>query len=168
MLIFEGIIKKLALILNWAAKIAMVGMMLVVTANVVLGYIGYYIFGTYEIASFLTAFVISFALGYCTLQGGHVNVSFLLERFPEKTQKMVDIITGLLSIVISFLLCWVAASYATEMWGHGEVSGTLRLPLHPIAYGISAGLFLQGLAFIVLLFYKFYPNHDNQNKSKEV
>ena len=51
------------------------------------------IYGAYEYVCYLSVVVISFALANCAIQGGHTNVTFLLEKFSLRTQRVITIIT---------------------------------------------------------------------------
>lgn len=146
---FENIVKSAARYLDVASQAAMIGLILLIAGNVLLGNLWKPIFGAYELSTFLTAAVVSLALANCAIKGDHVSVSIVVERFSQRIQVILGIITGLLSAGFSLLLAWQTAVFATGLWQKGEVSGTLYLPLHPIAYGISLGIFVLGLVFLL-------------------
>jgi TRAP-type C4-dicarboxylate transport system permease small subunit len=52
----------------------------------------------------------------------------------EKTQTIIDICTGILSLVLFAVVSWRMAVYARTMLESGEVSMNLELPEHVIIY----------------------------------
>jgi TRAP-type C4-dicarboxylate transport system permease small subunit len=107
------------------------------------------IYGTYEYVCYLSVVVISFALANCAIQGGHTNVTFLLEKFSLKTQRIFSIITGTVIFVNFFLIMLKLIEYAQKTYLAGDVSSNLRIPLHYVVAVIAVGVLLLTL-FILL------------------
>lgn len=107
------------------------------------------IYGSYEYVCYLSVVVISFALANCAVQGGHTNVTFLLEKFSLKTQRIITIITETVIFVNFLLIMWKLAEYAQKTYLAGDVSSNLRIPLHYVVAVIVAGVLLLTL-FILL------------------
>ncbi|NLL21194.1 MAG: TRAP transporter small permease [Firmicutes bacterium] len=103
------------------------------------------IYGAYEYVCYLSVVVISFALANCAIQGGHTNVTFLLEKFSLKTQRIITIITETVIFVNFLLIMWKLAEYAQKTYLAGDVSSNLRIPLHYVVVVIVAGIFLLAL-----------------------
>lgn len=130
------------------AHVALVVMALLVCGNIVLRLFGYPILGTYEFAEFLAAVVISFSLAHCATQKGHVAIGILVERFPQRTQRLIDVTTEIITIGVFSLVIWALLDYATAKLHSGEVSMTLNLPFYPFIYGVAFGFIML---FLVLL-----------------
>ena len=107
------------------------------------------IYGAYEYVCYLSVLVISFALTDCAIQGGHTNVTFLLEKFSPKTRRIVNAITGTVIFVNFLLILWKLAEYAQKEYLTETVSSNLRIPIFYIVGVIVIGLFLLTL-FILL------------------
>lgn len=107
------------------------------------------IYGSYEYVCYLTVVVISLALANCAFQGGHTNVTFLLEKFSPKVQKFINVIAGSVIFVNFSLILWKLVEYAQKTYLAGDVSSNLRFPLCYIVAVIVLGLFL--LTLFVLL-----------------
>jgi TRAP-type C4-dicarboxylate transport system permease small subunit len=111
--------------------------------------IGYPIYGTFEIATFMTAGVIAFGLAFCGMNGAHITVYFLTDKFPPKFRKVVLVTNSFLSIFICIIIgvrCW---SYAADAQAKGEVTSALYLPTYPIIYILSISFIILALAFLV-------------------
>jgi TRAP-type C4-dicarboxylate transport system permease small subunit len=147
----DRVIQRFSLWLDWIARGTMTGILLLSIANIVSSAVWTPIFGIYEFVSFLTVLTLAFALAYCTLGGGHVHVDFLVKRFSPRTQAILDIITGILSVGLFVILAWQSALYATNMWQKGEVSLTLYWPFYIFVYCISFGCFITCLVLLVNL-----------------
>lgn len=159
---FEKSGKDLAKILYWVAGTAIVVMMLITCADVLLRFcVTLYralrweflssvkpIPGTYELVCFLGSVAVAFAMAHTSVEKGHVAVSLIVQLLPQKTQALVDIITGIFALILFSLLSWQSVLYANDLRASGEVSLTLELPFYPFVYGIS---FAAAAVCLVLL-----------------
>ena len=134
--------------LNLVAAAAVVAMMLLTCADVILRRFRHPIPGTYEIVSFLGVVAASLAMAYTTAERGHVAVDLVVQLFPKKVQRLIEIIVSLLGILLFALLSWQSLVYGMSYQKAGEVSMTLKLPLYPIIYGVALGA--AAVCFVLL------------------
>lgn len=134
------------------AQVAMVAIMLLIVGNVLLRIVWKPILGTYDIVSFLGAVLISFALANCAAQKGHVVISIVVERLPQRAQAITDSITGLFSVVIFMVISWQSIMYATKLWQDGVLSATLLVPYFPLVYGVGFGCIMISLVLLTDFF----------------
>ena len=146
--LFERISRNLAGKLFWVAGAAIVGMMLLTCADVLLRYFRKPIPGTYELVCFLGAAAVAFAMAHTSVERGHVSVSFVVELFPVKTQRIIESITTCFGLFLCGLIAWQSAAYANELRLSGEVSMTLELPFYPFVFGIG---FSAAVVCLILL-----------------
>jgi TRAP-type C4-dicarboxylate transport system permease small subunit len=149
MVYFERFVR---LVSQWCDRIAqgaVVAMMLLVSANILLRVFGKPFIGTYDWVGLIGTILIAFALGYCGIQRGHVRVEFILARFPQRVQAVVDSITGILSLGLFALAAWQSMVMGTEMWRKGDVSMTIQMPFHPFVYTIAFGCALLWLIILI-------------------
>jgi TRAP-type C4-dicarboxylate transport system permease small subunit len=144
----ERILHSLSRWLNWVAAGALAAMMLLVGVNVLLRLFGRPIWGSFEIVGFLGAVLISFALLYTTITQSHVAVDIVMSRLPQRAQAVIGRITTFLSFGVFVVIAWQSARFGMNLWQSGQVSSTLRLPLHPLLFGIA---FAFAIASVVLL-----------------
>jgi len=124
-------------------------MMFLTCADIILRLFRRPILGTYEIVGFLGAIVAGFALAQTTIERGHVAVQVVVMRFSPQTQKIIYLITHILSIVLFALLAWECVRYGNDFRASGEVSLTLRMPFYPVVYGIAFSAIVVCLVLFV-------------------
>jgi len=112
----------------------LVGMTLLTCADVVGRAFGSPIFGSVEIVGFMATLAVVMALPYTHQVNGHIGVELVVRWLPEKTQTIIDICTGIVSLLLFALVTWRMVVYAHTMQKSGEVSMNLELPEHIVIY----------------------------------
>lgn len=142
---------------NIAAIIIFLAAMLVI-ANVISRRIfNTPIVGTHDFVLFLTTAAISLSIAYCAVKDGHISISTFIERFSKTTQKVIDIVIGIISSIFLLVITWHMILYANFMRASGEVSLTIRFPHYPFVYILAIGfgmLTLVVVGKVLLLFTK--------------
>jgi len=92
---------------------------------------------------------------------GHIGVEILVRVLPEKTQTIIDICTGILSLILFAVISWRMAVYAHTMQESGEVSMNLELPEHAIIYVTAFCL----VVFTLIILKDVINNIDKLKKS---
>lgn len=146
--VYQRTVNVLVKFMYYSAGAAIIGMMLITCADVALRYFRMPIPGTYEIVSFLGAIAISFAIAHTSVEQGHVAVSFVVDKLPEKVRIGISAVTGIIGFALFAAISWQSYLYANELWASGEVSLTMKIPFYPVVYGIS---FSTGMVCLVLL-----------------
>jgi TRAP-type C4-dicarboxylate transport system permease small subunit len=98
------------------------------------------IVGALEMCSFMLAIFVLMSLAYTQQTKGHVKVSMVVSRLPERWQLILGIFTTVLSLFVMALMAW-------QGWALGirekAVTDMLRIPQWPFRLLVSvAGLFL--------------------------
>jgi len=145
---FERMVSSLAQICDRIAQVAVVAMLFLVVGNILLRIVWKPILGTYDIAGFIGAILIGFAIAYCALEKGQIQVELLVARLPERAQGIIGSITGILSLGIFSLVTWQCIVLANDMRRVGEVSMSAHISFYPYIYGIAFGC---GLLCVVIL-----------------
>jgi len=146
---FERIVHRLSQGLDRVAGWAIVALMALVIANVGLRRLGHPIPGTYEFVCFSGAIIVGLAIAYCAVQKGHIAVTMVTDRLPQRTQAVIDTVIGIISVVFIGLVTWQLGLYATSMVISGEVSPTMKMPFFIIIYLVGFGFLMLGLVFLV-------------------
>lgn len=133
---------------NVVAGAAIIIMMLLSTADVVLRLFGKPIPGTYELVGFLGTIVVSFALGFTSLEKGHIAVELVFRKLPQRAQLAIEAFTDFVSFLIFGLIAYQAFIYALDIRKSGEVSSTLQMPIYPFIFGMALGFALLCLVLI--------------------
>jgi TRAP-type C4-dicarboxylate transport system permease small subunit len=112
----------------------LVGMMFLICADVVGRAFGHPIFGSVEIVGFMATLAVVMALPYTHQVNGHIGVELVVRLLSEKAQSIMDICTGVVSLILFAIVTWRMTVYARTMQESGEVSMNLELPEHLIIY----------------------------------
>ena len=145
----ENVVRRIS---EWFDKVArgvLVIMMLVVVLNILLRAVWKPIGGTYDYVTILTGIMIPFAIAYCALQRGYPAISVLVDRFPQRTQAIIDSIVSILSIVYFAIASWQLALLGISIQQAGEVLPTLLWPFYPLLYITSLCCVLVILVLLV-------------------
>jgi TRAP-type C4-dicarboxylate transport system permease small subunit len=122
----------------------------IVVANIFArSFLGSPISGTYDYVSILTSVAIGLALAHCAVQKGHIAVDFFVEKLSAPVQKIIDTITGLLSVVFLLIASWQLVLYGEGMRITGQTSPSAMIPYYPFVYLVALGVFM--LAIVILL-----------------
>ena len=144
-----GLTTRSSRLLNWVAAWSLVAMMGLTCADIVLRrFFNRPILGTYEIVGFLGAIAAGFAMAQTTVDRGHVAVQVVVAKFPPRVQKIIYLITHLLSILVFALLAYECVRFGNDLRTSGEVSMTLQLPFFTVVYGIA---FCAAVVCLVLI-----------------
>ncbi len=154
-------ISTVAAVANQLAAVAVVGMMLLTTADVVLRFFRCPIPGTYEIVGFLGAVMISFSLAATSINRGHIAVDFLIKKFPPRITGFIDRINTVVCAIMFVLLTRYLLLYAADARRVGEVSMTLQVPVYPFIYGIAAGCMVLCAVFILQIIRPFAESESS-------
>lgn len=133
-------ISRLSKILNDIAAIALFIMMVLVISNIIFRSFGNPIQATFDYVGFLLAFGVGLGLAYCAVQDGHITINLLIEKFPVKVQKVIDILISTIVIVFLFLITWNMIKYGHTMSLRGEITATTKTPHAPFIYMVAVGL----------------------------
>ena len=129
----------------------LVGMTFMTCVDVVGRALGHPIFGAVEIVGFMATLAVVMAMPYTHQVQGHIGVEILVRILPEKTQTIIDICTGILSLILFAVISWRMVVYAHTMQASGEVSMSLELPEHAIIYVTAFCLVVFTLIILKIL-----------------
>lgn len=146
---FEKIIRWLSQWFDRVAQVALAIMMLVVVANILLRAVWQSLPGTYEIAGYLGAVAIGFALAFCAVKGRFVAITIVVERLPRRTQAIIGSIIDIMSVGLFMVAGWYCGKLATDLWHAGELSPTLKFPFFPLLYALAFCCLLLSLVLLV-------------------
>ncbi len=126
----------------------LVGMTFLTCADVVGRAFGHPIFGSVEIVGFMATLAVVMAMPYTHQVQGHIGVEILVRLFSKRTQTIIDICTGIVSLILFAIITWRMSVYARTMQESGEVSMNLELPEHFIIYATAICLLVFTLIIL--------------------
>lgn len=128
--------------------VALVVMMTITTLDVITRYFGHPIFGAVELVSFMATILLACAMPMTHVENGHVGVDLVVRLLSERSQALIDTITGFLSLILFTLICWQCVLYGQSMKKTGEVSMSLEFPSYIVIYVVAVAFGVLGLAVI--------------------
>ena len=131
---FWKIVQWILDIMKIIGAACLVGMMLLTCVDVVGRAFGHPIFGSVEIVGYMAILSVVMAMPYTHQVRGHIGVEIIVRLFSEKTQTIIDICTGIISLILFAIVTWRMTVYANTMKESGEVSMNLEFPEHLVIY----------------------------------
>jgi TRAP-type C4-dicarboxylate transport system permease small subunit len=149
-----NLIKRLSIWLNGLSCAALAGLMLLITANVILRTVFKSpLLGTYDLTGFFTAIVIGCGLAFCSLENGHIEIGIFVDKLRGRSRRSIQAAGKIVSCLVLFVYTYALAALALRLMQAGELSVTTRTPLFPFVLILSgcfalfaATVFLQVLA----------------------
>jgi len=135
------LIQRSTLYLSYVGMFFLIPMMLITSGEVV----GRAVWsrpipGSMELSSYMLVIFILLGVAYTHQVKGHVRVSMLVSRLPERITSAIDVLTILLSLFIIGIMAWQGWVVGIE---ERTVSDMLRVPQFPFRLLVSvAGVFL--------------------------
>jgi TRAP-type C4-dicarboxylate transport system permease small subunit len=111
----QNLVRRISDGLNGISAICLLLMTVLTCADVVLRLFRRPILGAYELVQFMAAAVAAFAMAHTTFQRGHVAVEVLVIRLPKKAQKVIYILTHLLSVLLFAILAYECVVYGNDL-----------------------------------------------------
>lgn len=148
-----GVLLKIRNAINWfmvvMGGLSVLSLMALATANVVMRIFQVPYRGAYEVVSFLGAVTIAFALGFTQMKKSHIVVDILTDTFSKRTQKILDCVGYLISLVFFALMSWVIFKWGIRIARSGELSETLKIIYYPFIFSVSVGFGFLSLTLII-------------------
>ncbi|MFN2267900.1 MAG: TRAP transporter small permease [Desulfonatronovibrio sp.] len=151
MKILAEISSKLNRILLWLGALVLCLMMALATCNMIFGFMGHPIRGSYEIAGFLGALVASLALAPTQQLHGHITVNIFDRFIPKKIRHILNVFSQVLLIGFFILIIQRLIVLGLSLKMFGELSESLRIAYYPIIYLVAFGFFAIALTITAQL-----------------
>jgi TRAP-type C4-dicarboxylate transport system permease small subunit len=126
----------------------LVGMMLLIVANIIYRTTGHVITGSYELSELMIVVTASFALGFAAFHKSHVDVKIVVSKFPERVQTVIEIIISFLAMGTWAIIAYASTIVLMDRW-HTEESEMLLIPFFPFRLVLFIGLILVSLIYLM-------------------
>lgn len=126
---------------GWFARICAFLMMILMTYEVLARYLFNKPSGFIdEVVALLLVGIIAAGLGYVMRMGGHIRVDIVTCLFPQRVQKWLRLIVGVISLISCALMCYyfyyeVIDQYQRNVTGHTVLNVKLWMPLAVLFIG---------------------------------
>lgn len=149
-------------VLNWVSRLSDLGMivsmvtlviiMVLVTVDVILrNLFSNSITGTVEISELLQGVVVFLGMAATLKSGHHIAADFLVERLSIRSQAMIDLVTGLISLSVMSVMAFALWQAATGPGAAHEVTSLLEIPTQPFWMVAALGVALMCMELLRLI-----------------
>ena len=146
--LFNNLQKKMQLI----AVFCLLGMTAITGLDILGRYFDRPIFGSEEIVSLLAVLSIAFILPLSHTQRSHIRVEILFRILPKTWQRLLKIVSGILSIILFSAISWRLVLYAISKHKSGVVTMNLEIPEMGIILVLAtAFLIVTGMMLLDLI-----------------
>ena len=105
--------------------------------------------GATELIEFMMGIVVTFSVAYTAYKKSHIGVDLVIERFPEKTRKLLACCASFLAFGLFVLICWQTILLIFEDYHSHLTSAVLYLPVYPFTAAVALGLIVLCLVLLV-------------------
>ena len=149
----EKLIHAVSKMLLAVSAAALTIMMFLTAVDVVMRYVlRLPIPGAFELAEYMMAFIIPFAIAYCALQNGHVSVELLFKKVPKFLQSSIRFVTSFLTLIFAAIMTWQNFLHIGETYRDHLASSVLLIPVYPFIIPVAIGLGVYALAVLLQIF----------------
>lgn len=130
----------------------LVVIMVLVTIDVILrNLFASSITGSVEISELLQGVLVFLGMAATLKSGNHIAADLIVERFSVRNQALVDMMTGILSLLVMGLMAYAIWSVATGPGAGYEMTSLLGIPTQPFWMIAAFGIALMCLELLRLV-----------------
>jgi TRAP-type C4-dicarboxylate transport system permease small subunit len=107
------------------------------------------IFGTFEGVSYMSMFVVIFALSFNESQDGNVTVTLALEYLKPKTRNALEIVGGLFSLAMAVFITYDSFLLIQSKYAKGDLTNNLFIPQWIFVAALTVGFFLLSVCLFL-------------------
>lgn len=132
------------------AGVALTAMMLLTAVDVALRAFSRPLTGAYELVGLLGALALGLALPQTTLAKGHVRMDLLTDRLTSRGKARLSVLTRLMGLGFFAVAGFNLFVLGQNLRQADEVTLTLQVPQHPVAYALAFCCLVQCLTLLPL------------------
>lgn len=129
-------------------------MMFFIACSVIFRRFGFPILGSVELIQLMMVVTIVCSLSYSESQDAHIKVDLLYDKFPRIIQKILTIVTRVVSILVTLLIAYVYYQvFVRSVTENSLTTDLLGIPFSPFELMIALGFtawFLQHVALFYI------------------
>jgi len=149
----EKSIAGIIFILKWVGSFFLALMMFLTAVDVACRYLfNSPIAGALELVEYMMAIVIPFSVAYCAFSKSHVAVEFIMDQFPKKIQKFIDVPMSIVTLLFLAVISWQTCLYVVETFKSNITSSVLLIVTYPFVIPIALGMAVFALIILNELF----------------
>lgn len=136
--------------LHVAAGVTMLALLAWTVADIVgRSFFNHPVRGTIELTELAVVVIVYLGLSYAESRDSHIAVDLLYLRLGARARLALRVFAGLVGLLVVSVMTWRLYLYAGQLGAGGYTTGTLRVPLYPVALLAVLGAGMFGLAILV-------------------
>ncbi len=164
-------IKKAIYKCSAALNIVGISLMILMVVLILVDILGRLIFnspipGTYELIEYAMVIVIIFAMAYCQVRKGHIDVSSLVDMFPKPLQTVMNFLINLVSFLMMGCIAWQTVVKGFIDQKSGTTSSVLFIVKYPFVFLAAFGFALIALVFLIQMLTPFDKDESNSGEEE--
>jgi len=143
------------------ATVIVILMMLLVTADVCLRYFFTLpIKGANELIESMMLLVVFLGLAYVQYTKGNISIDLLVNKFPQKTQSVIDSLTYIIGFGTIGLMGWAAVMRLNTVIDTGSYTPILKMPVTIFQSVLAFGFLMLWIVLLWDFIYSFSKGRD--------
>lgn len=134
---YQKVLSFLSSKLKMIGALCLFGMAALTCADVIGRFFNHPIFGSVELVSFMGVIAIATTLSFTHEHKGHIGVELFVMKLPGRVRNIIDLCTGLITLLLFVVVTWRMADYALKIRSSGELSMNLKLPEYVIIFFLA-------------------------------
>jgi len=107
--------------------------------------------GAFEVAEYMMALIVPFAIAFCAEQKSHVAVDLFFNKLPKSVQNGLNYFTSILTLLFTAAITWQNFLYVGETWRDNLASPVLLIPAWPFIIPVAIGFGIYALIIVFRL-----------------
>jgi TRAP-type C4-dicarboxylate transport system permease small subunit len=134
-----------------AVALGIIGLAIILVANVVLRMFNSSLPSTEELSQFLIFYITFLGTSYAARNGMHIRMSMLSDALKGKARKALAILIAAGTAAMMFYLSYLSLKYVMRIASLHRVSPILQIPVQYVWVVMPLGLFLTGVQYSLTL-----------------
>lgn len=145
----ESIVKKITGLVSIISYVGFFGVMAVTIADIIIRTAtGKPILGVYEIVERIMICAVFASFAYTQTENGHVQITMLVSKFPQKPRFLIMALNNLLSAAVIVLTAYAAYRQCLVALSSNYTTSVLLIPLWPFYWVEIISMAVLCLAFL--------------------
>jgi len=136
-------------LLAGAAMLAMVFVMLAVSADVFMRYFFKSpILGVWDLSNVAYVLIVWGPMAMAAVKGSHIMLTFLVEKLPRSPRLGLELIISLVTSGMLGMVSWRLLVHAMDLGARQSQTAVLKIPYEPLGYFAAFACAIMTLAFL--------------------
>lgn len=113
-----------------------------------------------ELSRYLLIWITWISMSYTIRKSDHIRITLIVERLPQKVQKVIEVIVILVWSAFAFIMAYVGTEVVQTMKLMGQKTSTLGISMWVVYLIIPIGGVLMLIRLVQQLYFVFRPEKN--------